>query len=146
MRPAAVPIVQASARHANAANVPLSDVTPPPPSLCRQQGGERRRAAGELLAESGALQQADQAGCQQEPAGGHLHPGVSVSAHQCCTYPSHTRTSLHSHTVSLLFRCHTVIFLQTLVGPPPHFMTAVVFEADLLLSCKTTARGALMVQ
>lgn len=114
------------------ANVPMSDVTPNPPSplpspptttthpsLHRQRGGERRRAPGELLAESGALQQADPAGCEQEPAGGHLHPGVSVSAHQCRTYPSsHTckrpSSPLPAHCCfavkRLFFSKHLILF------------------------------------
>lgn len=50
--------------------------------VCRQQGRECRGAAGELPVGSRALQQTDQTGCQQEPAGHHLHTGVSVSAHQ----------------------------------------------------------------
>lgn len=58
---------------------PFTDMSSP---VCRQQGGECRGAAGELPVGPGALQQTDPTGCQQEPAGHHLHTGVAVPAHQ----------------------------------------------------------------
>lgn len=42
-------------------------------------GGE----AGESPVVTGALQQTDQTSCQQQPAGHHLHTGVSCPADQC---------------------------------------------------------------
>lgn len=45
--------------------------------VCRGGG-----AAGESPVVTGALQQADQTSCQQQPAGHYLHPGVSGTADQ----------------------------------------------------------------
>lgn len=66
-------------------------------AVCRQQGRERRGAAGELPVGPGALQQIDPAGCQQEPAGHHLHTGVPVSAHQRGE-PVHLHAKIHTHS------------------------------------------------
>lgn len=80
-------------------------VFPQKPSvLCtvyRQQGRECRGAAGELPVGPGALQQIDPAGCQQEPAGHHLHTGVPVSAHQRgeCSYMQRYIHILHTQMV-----------------------------------------------
>ena len=81
------------------------------PSLLvrRQQGRECRGAAGQLPVGSRALQQTDPTGRQQEPAGHHLHPGVSVSAHQRGEY---------LHTEAWISQAHALTCISQTVGLP----------------------------
>lgn len=78
--------------------------------VCRQQGRECRGAAGELPVGPRALQQTDPTGCQQEPAGHHLHTGVAVPAHQ--RGESHTKSHIVYTDIKQRSSQHAVMKMQ----------------------------------
>lgn len=131
------------------ANVPLSDVTcfPPPPPIPLQAAGRRTLKSGWWTSCWVRSVTTNWSGRLSTRASRWPSPSKCLCLSSSASYVSISHTYKHpfSRRQLTLLLSNTLFFSKHWCFFSPPFMTAVVFEADLLSSCKTAASGAWML-